>query len=70
MGFINDIREALKDMRITTESNSNSEIKKAEYQRDASNYRERQGTIQSIIWSIFFMIVFLVCAIIFVFKNR
>lgn len=70
MGFINDIGGALKDMRITTESNSNSEIKKAEYQRDASNYRERQGTIQSIIWSIFFMIVFLVCAIIFVFKNR
>ena len=70
MGLISDIGEAFKDMRITTEANSNSDIKRAEYEKDASNYRERQGTIQCFIWVVFFMIVFLVSVAVFLIKFR
>ena len=70
MGLISDIGEAFKDMRITTEQNSNSEIKRAEYERDASNYRERQGTLQALIWAVFFLVVFFVSVIVFVIKAR
>lgn len=70
MGLIQDIGEAFKDMRITTEANSNSDIKRAEAERDASNYQERQCTVRNAIWAVFFMVVFLVGVAVYLFQNR
>ena len=54
MGIISDIGKAFEDVKITTETNSNSATKIAEYDRDAKIYSEKQQTIRNVIWSIFF----------------
>ena len=49
MSFLNNLAEAMKDMKFDGQLNNEAIKKQAECERDASNFRERQETIRLII---------------------